>query len=411
MKLIYAKRNKDEFNISLYGVVGESTFDGTAIAKEIEFINQFYPEATKINLRINSEGGSVINGIRVISAILNSDIPICTYNDGYAMSMAGVIWLSAKKENRFMNDFAINMIHAPYLVDDEGNPVNVENEDEQAFINAVYNQLLGLLVSSTGKDETEMKKILSKDSFYDAKESIKAGFVFKQNVIKYKNKPENLGKDIKDNIRKIAAFYREINNVNNMNMDINWSKITGMFNLLPSSNEDAVAQAVEKERKEKATIQNKLDAVSKEIEALKTSVNEKDENIKQLEKQVADFKEAEKKTKKDSATALVDKAIADGKLKKPANDEEKEKLVKIAEDTPEVFNAMTEAVNTVVNAPDITAGLQGGEREKIAAALGIEAKDMNFWTLWEKNEKVLNRIKAEYPVLYKELEKEAEKTV
>lgn len=413
MKLVHAKRDKDTFTIMLQGIVGEHTFDGSAIANEINFINEYYTEAKAINLRINSEGGSVINGIRVVSAILNSDIPVNTYNDGYAMSMGAIIWLSAKKENRYMADFAINMLHAPMLLDSEGNMIEPEDEGDKTFLKAVYDQLSQILVNNTGKSKEEINKILAKDSFYNAKESVKEGFVNKENIIKFKQKPNNLGTDISENIKRIAAFYNNSNsnnqNSNTDNMDINWNRITSLFGLLPNSNEDTVAQAVQALQSEKTEVQNKYNAVLEEKKTLENSLKEKETKITGLEKQVSDFKEAEKAAKTEKAKALVDQAIKDGKIKEPKNEEEKNSLVNIAETNPETFNTLIGAVNTEVKAPDVTAQLE--DRGKIAAEFGLKPEEMKFWNLWKNNQSALNQIKAKYPTLYNKMEKEAETEV
>jgi ATP-dependent protease ClpP protease subunit len=71
-----------------------------------------------------------LEGFKIISAILNSEIPVHTYNDGFAMSMGFFIWISAKKENRHMSAFATNMIHAARFVDENGMMVEPENADE-----------------------------------------------------------------------------------------------------------------------------------------------------------------------------------------------------------------------------------------------------------------------------------------
>ena len=68
---------------------GCDAIDGANFAMEIQTINEYYSDEIKcINVRINSHGGSVQDGLSICSAILNSAIPCDTYIDGMAYSMA-----------------------------------------------------------------------------------------------------------------------------------------------------------------------------------------------------------------------------------------------------------------------------------------------------------------------------------
>lgn len=390
MNLVYAKRDRDTFRVRINGTVG-GQFDGVHFQRELDFINEQFPEAKEIQVRINSEGGSVINGLNAVAAILDSKIPVKTYNDGYAMSMAGVIWLCAEKENRYASNFSILMLHAPYLVS-QGEAVEPENEDEKRFIQAVTLQLQTLLIDSTGKSKKEIFEILSKDSFYNSSQAVKEGFMNKENIIKFKRKPKNLGTDIKENIKQIAAFYdSNLNNNNQMEL----KDLKEMFSFFKATQEESktVENYSDLEAKYKAVINDKAE--------LETKLTEAENKIETLNSEVESYKGLKAELEAKKAEDKVNKAIEDGKVKK----EQKEGLVKVAQETPDAFDAIINAVNLEVKAPNVQDSLTENV-EAVAKEFGYEVVDFTFWNLY-KDSKV-EAVKAKYPSLVNKLEKEFE---
>ena len=78
--------------------------NGAWIAEDIQYINEYgMDQIQKINVRINSVGGSVAEGYSICAAILNSKIPVDTYIDGMAYSMAGVVAMCGRK--KYMSAF------------------------------------------------------------------------------------------------------------------------------------------------------------------------------------------------------------------------------------------------------------------------------------------------------------------
>jgi ATP-dependent protease ClpP protease subunit len=64
-----------------------------------------------LNVYINSEGGSVQAGLSIANMLSRHDAPVTGYIDGWAASMAGVIFLSCKKRIMPANTFL--MLHRP----------------------------------------------------------------------------------------------------------------------------------------------------------------------------------------------------------------------------------------------------------------------------------------------------------
>lgn len=112
------QKDGSDGNVYLYGYIGNSGWwvdseektDDITIVKAIHQL-EADPTITTIKIRINSSGGSVRHADAIISAIKQCKKTIQTYNDGQALSAAADIWLTADKENRFMEDHAKLMIH------------------------------------------------------------------------------------------------------------------------------------------------------------------------------------------------------------------------------------------------------------------------------------------------------------
>lgn len=86
--------------IYLYGYIGQEKWwddDPTEALTDLEVvraIRELEQSYSRINVRINSPGGSVMHGDPIITALRNSKADIHTYNDGMAASMAFDIWLA-----------------------------------------------------------------------------------------------------------------------------------------------------------------------------------------------------------------------------------------------------------------------------------------------------------------------------
>lgn len=63
----------------------------------------------RIQVWINSEGGSVLQGMNIFNAIIKSRTPVDTYNVGVAASIAGALFMAGRK--RIMSDYAQFMMH------------------------------------------------------------------------------------------------------------------------------------------------------------------------------------------------------------------------------------------------------------------------------------------------------------
>ncbi len=96
----------DEADIYIYEEIGLWGIGAKDFITELKEI-----KANKINLHVNSPGGSVFDGTAIYNALKNHKAEIITYIDGLAASMASVIALAGNTVN--MAENALFMIHNP----------------------------------------------------------------------------------------------------------------------------------------------------------------------------------------------------------------------------------------------------------------------------------------------------------
>jgi ATP-dependent Clp protease, protease subunit len=88
----------DDFQMYLAGAVGGSWWDDSGITeKEVREALATIPKGKKIHVHINSEGGSVQEGLGIYNAFKERAADITCHIDGYACSIASIIPLAAGK--------------------------------------------------------------------------------------------------------------------------------------------------------------------------------------------------------------------------------------------------------------------------------------------------------------------------
>ena len=109
LKTIVDAQNKTA-TIRMYGSIGYEV-SGSDMAHAIASMSES-EDVDVIQLRINSGGGSVIDGMSIVSAIRSSKAAVHCYVDGIAASMAAVIAVAG--DRLLMMDYAKLMIHDPF---------------------------------------------------------------------------------------------------------------------------------------------------------------------------------------------------------------------------------------------------------------------------------------------------------
>lgn len=169
-----------EADLYLYGYIGQEKWwddDPTepltdlAVVQAIKELERSY---NRINIRINSPGGSVMHGDPIITAIRNSTAEVHTYNDGMAASMAFDIWIAS--ENRHLSAHSKLMAHATSSIaigtaDDMRSAAEMLDKFDETSIAS--------FAIATGMDEDEIRTRFFdyKDHWITPKEARELGLV------------------------------------------------------------------------------------------------------------------------------------------------------------------------------------------------------------------------------------------
>lgn len=249
--------------------------DGAQFARELYALDTMGKQ--QVMVRINSPGGTVMDGYSICSAMLNTCCAVDTYCDGMAASIAGVIFLCGRIKH--MADYSIVMMHDPY------------GDSNSEALEKIKHSIAALISARCGKPEEEIKDIMSKETYIDAYEAVSMGvcdhieFSAEANSTKLST--------LRNNARE---FWREArlimnkttNKLKQTNMDM--KNICNRLGLNPSAGEDAVLQEIENRTASYRELKNKYDA-------LETRCKES------LEKEATDY---------------VKKQVEDGKIRNDA---------------------------------------------------------------------------------------------
>jgi ATP-dependent protease ClpP protease subunit len=164
-KFNYIKNiSEDKAVILLYKPIGSwvdnegnevNGISGELFANEMLYLES--QGVKEVEVRINSIGGSVLEGYSIISAIQNSNMKVTTINDGMAASISAIIFICGHK--RLMKEHSILMIH---------NPSGGSND----LLNVIKSSLLTILNNNCILIEEELNKLMDNETYFTAEECL-----------------------------------------------------------------------------------------------------------------------------------------------------------------------------------------------------------------------------------------------
>lgn len=356
--------SENEGTILLYSQIGDSIdengnvtygISGTAFASELQWLQT---QCKSISVRINSVGGSVLDGYGIVSAILNSKVPCNTYIDGLAASIAGVIAVAGKK--CYMMDYGTLMLHNP----SGGNDKNVTDLVKQTLVTILSNRC--------SKTAEEISVMMDAETWLTSAEALNSGFV---------DEVLSSGKKIK---MKKESLY-EMANIYNKLINPKINKMEKIVDFLKLKNETSQEEIIE-------------------------IISEKETEIYALKERLKIFEDAEKIAKekaleeaKNKAKLLVNLANKDGKIAE--NEIEKYTALAIS-DFSLVENIFSKISNVKTNNNPVF-------DFKVKNSAG-EVEDRSKWTFndWTKNDsKGLSEMQNAFPEQFNELVKTLKTTI
>ena len=159
--------------IFIYGDIGESWYGDTVTAadfvQEIAAVN-----AAEITVRINSYGGSVVDGIAIHNAIKRHSARVTICIDGLAASIASLIAMAGDVVE--MSENALLMIHAPW------GAVSGNSDNLREYADMLDTWAAAMSTSYAAKSGQSAQAMLAlltdgQDHWYTAEQAQAAGFV------------------------------------------------------------------------------------------------------------------------------------------------------------------------------------------------------------------------------------------
>lgn len=252
---------------------GEMGIMGDQFARELLSLDGMGKQ--RIKVWINSIGGSVYDAMAICNAIAKCKTPVDTYNVGIAASAAGLIAQYGRK--RYMNDYALLMIHSPFSEDGE--------EDEA--LSKFKESCITMLMNKCKKEREEVTKMMDGETWLDANECMEAGFCDEVDT----NDMQVSLTGITGITDKWLTAAKVLNAaIDKTKKDVKMIKVLNFLDLQVGTNEDAVLKAIQ-------TIKNEAETAKTELEALKAEKEALDTKIADFEAKEAEMKEKEAETK------------------------------------------------------------------------------------------------------------------
>jgi ATP-dependent protease ClpP protease subunit len=340
----------------------ETGVSGSVFASEMAHLKTV---CNKINIRFNSEGGSVLDGYAIFSSILNSEVDTESFIDGVAASTAGWCAMAANKVN--ISDYGSLMVHG------------ASGPEDQEIINLANGSIAKMLSNRTGMTEDEAKVLMTKETWFKAFDSKDRATLLNK---KFVDEVISTGKKVKiaknETSASLAKIYNKILNPTNM------SKINTLLKISNEAGDAEQEQAIVK-------LNVELGEKTTELETLKNK-------IKELEKVANEKIEAEKVALKNRATEMANKAKAEGKLQ----ESEVAGTIENASKDETSFQFVSNLISKMGNGKQAVHVFDVKNVKKSDGS----SEDRSTWTFtdWsKKDEKGLGKMQNESPDQFKEL--------
>lgn len=193
-KLRLAKTGPKQAELILYGIIDRwGDIDPRAVRDELKELG----DVAELHVRINSEGGSIFDGLAVYNTLKGHSAKIVVHVDGMALSMASVIAMAG--DEIVMAEGAMLMIHNPlWLAAGEAEDMRQAAD----VMDKLKDQLVGIYAGRTGQPTADIASLMDAETWFTAEEAIALGFADRQedrmaiaatfDPHKFRNLPEHL---------------------------------------------------------------------------------------------------------------------------------------------------------------------------------------------------------------------------
>ena len=285
--------------VVIYDEIGAFGIDSKTFIDELAQI----PKDKEILLRVNSPGGSVIDGLAIYDAIRRTSQKVTTRIEGLAASIASIIALAG--DEVIMSENSLFMIHNVW-----GGETGDSKDMRKAadLMDKMSGKLVSIYMAKSGKEESEVKSWMDSETWFNAEEALEAGFITaieepialaaKFDIYKcnYKNKD------------KVVQMFNENSNNLKMKEQIEELKnfISEMFDKKTEVKNVKILDSSEVNDKI-SSLENAISASEKTNEDLSETLKEKESNIVALADEITNLEAEVAKYKGTSSEVAPEK--------------------------------------------------------------------------------------------------------
>jgi len=168
---IKMKKGEKKAEVLIYEDIGDSWFGGINakdFAKEIQALGKL----DEINVRINSAGGSVFDGVAIYNTLLKNEARITVDIDGLAASIASIIAMAGDTVSMAENAFM--MIHDPWAMA-LGTAEDMRKMADN--LDAIRETLLNTYVNRSVAKAEDISRMMTEETWFNAQEALDAGLI------------------------------------------------------------------------------------------------------------------------------------------------------------------------------------------------------------------------------------------
>lgn len=170
-KLEIKAKSNGVAELFMYGDISKYDISAKEVGKELRKLDA---KTTTLEIRLFSGGGDVFEGIAIYNLLKQSDKKIVVYVDGLAASIASIIMLAG--DEIFMGEGTQVMIHKPWTIA-LGNSSDLLDIVDQ--LDRVENEMLKIYQKATDLSESQLLKMMSDETWFNADEAMEFGFADK----------------------------------------------------------------------------------------------------------------------------------------------------------------------------------------------------------------------------------------
>lgn len=179
-------KDETEASINIYGDICEWAREMLGEMGAVLLSNKLseLPDTVaRINVHLNSYGGSVKEGIAIYNMLRAHDAEIVTYCDGMACSIASVIFMAG--DQRIMSHASELMIHNAWAMA-LGNAAELRKAADD--LDKANDMSVAAYLSRVSIDEPRLRELMDAESWLSAEEAVRYGFATE--VVDYSDEPE-----------------------------------------------------------------------------------------------------------------------------------------------------------------------------------------------------------------------------